>query len=408
MDPIGALSAAVIAAGIIVPVPDAHALWDDRLELFVAEKVARDDNVFRISSSSDPASVLGTPSKADTYYTTSLGFNLDVPVSRQRFQGGMSWNETRYDRFKILDLPGHDGRATWLWEAGDHFDGRLGYTETLALASLANVQSGVQSGTPNPLLRQRAFFDAAYRLTPRWRLDAEASRSEQSNGAATSKVNDIILEGGGVTVSYVTPATNRAGVTLREDKARYPNAQIVSGEAIDNAYRQQSLTIVTDWTLTGHSHLNAQVGRVRRSYEQLPQRDLDIPTFRVTYDWRPTGKLAVTAVAQKDISTTEEVTIGYVVAKGFALRPALRLTEKVGISGALEYSDRQYRGDPAMVLGVAPERTDRIRAAEVVAAYRPTRTVRLEISWRRETRASTVALGDYEVNIVSVGARLGF
>jgi len=60
------------------------------------------------------------------------------------------------------------------------------------------------------------------------------------------------------------------------------------------------------------------------------------------------------------------------------------------------------------VLGVAPERTDRIRAAEVVAAYRPTRTVRLEISWRHETRASTVALGDYEVNVVSVGARLGF
>jgi len=391
-----------------MPATDVSALWGDKLELFVAGKTTRDDNVFRISSSSDPATVLGSPSKADTYYTTSLGFNLDVPVSRQRFQGGLAWNETRYDRFKILNLTGHDGRAAWLWRAGDDFDGQLGYTETLALASLANVQSGVQSGTPNPLLRQRAFFNARYRLTPRWRMGGEVSRLEHSNEAAASKVNDVTLDGAGVTLTYATPSGNQAGVTLREDRARYPNPQIAAGGPFDNAYRQQNLGIVADWTLTGHSHLNAQAGFVRRSYEQLPQRDFELPTFRVTYDWTPTGKLTLSAVAQRDISATEEVTTGHVVIKGLALRPALRLTEKIGIGGALEYSERQYRGDPAVVLGIVPERTDRIRAAEVTAAYRPTRTIRLEMSWRRETRASTVAFGDYEVNIVNVSARLGF
>lgn len=391
-----------------MPATDAFALWDDRLELFVSEKATRDDNVFRISSNRDPASVLGSPSKADTYYTTSLGFDLDVPVSRQRFQGGLAWNETRYDRFKILNLTGRDGRATWLWRAGDDFDGQLGYTETLALASLANVQSGVQSGTPNPLLRRRAFFNGGYRLTPRWRLGGELSRLEQSNEVATSKVNDVDLDGVGVSLTYSTPSNNQVGVTVREARARYPNPQIVAGAPFDNAYRQQNFAIVTDWTPTGHSHLNAQGGLVRRSYEQLPQRDFELPTFRLTYDWKPTGKLTLTAVAQRDISTTEEVTIGHVVAKGVALRPALRLTEKIDIGGALEYSERQYRGDPAMVLGTVPERTDRVRAAEVTAAYRPTRTVRLELSWRRETRASTVAFGDYEVNIVNASARLGF
>jgi len=391
-----------------MPVTDVSALWDDRLELFVAEKATRDDNVFRISSSRDPASVLGMPSKADTYYTTSLGFNLDVPVSRQRFQGGLTWNDTRYDRFKILDLTGRDGRAAWLWRAGDDFDGRLGYAETLALASLANVRSGVQSGTPNPLLRQRAFFNAGYRLTPRWRLGGEASRLEQSNEAATSKVNDITVESAGVAVTYATPIGNQVAISLHEDKARYPNPEIVAGGAFDNAYRQQRLAIVTDWTVTGRSHLNAQAGGVRQSYQQLPQRDFQLPTFRLTYDWKPTGKLTFTAVAQRDINAAEEVTIGHVVVKGLALRPAFRLTEKIDFGGVVEYSERQYRGDPAVVLGTAPERTDRIRAAEVAAAYRPTRTIRLEIAWRRETRASTVAFGDYEVNIVNVSARLGF
>jgi len=39
----------------------------------IAQSFARDDNVFRLSSRSDPASVLGTPSKAGTYSTTSAG-----------------------------------------------------------------------------------------------------------------------------------------------------------------------------------------------------------------------------------------------------------------------------------------------------------------------------------------------
>lgn len=404
-----ALGTAAVMAGIVVPVPHASALWDDRLEVFAAEKATHDDNVFRISSGRDPASVLGSPSKSDTFRTTTVGFNFDVPVSRQRFQGGLSWNETRYDRFRILDLNGHDGRATWLWQAGDRLDGQLGYTESRALASLANVQSGgVQSGTPNPLLRQRAFFNAGYRLTPRWRAGGEVSRLEQSNAAATSKLNDVAIDSAGITVTYATPSGNQAGVNLREDRASYPNPQIVAGSAFDNAYRQHNFMVVTDWTVTGHSRLSAQGGVVRRSYEQLPQRDVEIPTFRVTYDWKPTGKLTLTAVAQRDLGAAEEVTVGHVVVKGLALRPALRLTEKIDIGAALERSERQYGGDPFTVLGFAPERTDRIRAAEMIAAYRPTRKIRLELSWRHERRASSMAFGDYEANVVSLSARLGF
>src|SRR6266850_2222568 len=172
--------AAIIVAGVLAPVTDAVALWDDKLELFVAETVTRDDNVFRISSGLDPAA-LGLSSKGDTSSTTSFGFNLDVPVSRQRFQGGVTWNKTRYDRFTVLNLDGHQGRGTWLWQLGNDISGQLGYMDTLVLASLANVQSGVQSSTPNFLTTRRAFFNAVYLLTPSWRLRGEAGRLKQSN-----------------------------------------------------------------------------------------------------------------------------------------------------------------------------------------------------------------------------------
>jgi exopolysaccharide biosynthesis operon protein EpsL len=403
------LGAAILVAGVLVPVTDAVALWDDKLELFAAETLTRDDNVFRISSGLDPAAALGLSSKGDTYSTTSLGFNLDVPASRQRFQGGVTWNKTRWDRFTILNLDGHQGRGTWLWQVGNDISGQLGYTESLILASLANVQSGFQSSTPNFLTTRRAFFNAEYMLTPRWRLRGEAGRLKLSNEALERQVNNSSTDSVELTVSYVTPVRNQNGLSVRVEDGRLPNRQLVAGELFDNSYRQQNVAAVTEWTLTGSSHVSARVGWLRRSYAQLPQqRDFGGATSRASYDWRPTGKLTLTAVAQKDISTIEQVNIGFVLVKGVALRPTLRLTDKVDIAGTLGYDHREYRSDPALVLGAVPNRFDRVRSAAVTASYRPIRTVTLQMALLHETRSSTAAFGDYAANVVSVTARLGF
>jgi exopolysaccharide biosynthesis operon protein EpsL len=400
--------AAIIVAGVLVPVTNAVALWDDRLELFAAQTLTRDDNVFRISSGLDPAVVLGLSSKGDTYSTTSLGFNLDVPVSRQRFQGGVTWNKTRWDRFTILNLDGHQGRGTWVWQVGNDISGQLGYTESLILASLANVQSGVQSSTPNFLTIRRAFFNAEYMLTPRWRLRGEAGRLKLSNEVLERQVNNSSTDSVDLTASYVTPVSNQIGLGVRVEDGRLPNRQFVAGNLFDNSYRQQNVAAVTDWTLTGSSHLSARVGSVRRSYAQLPQRDFEGGTFRATYDWRSTGKLTLTAAAQKDISTIEQVNIGFVLVKGVTLRPTLRLSDKVDVAGTLGYDHREYRSDPALALGVVPNRTDRVRSAAVTVSYRPIRTVTLQMALLHETRSSTAAFGDYAANVASVTARLGF
>jgi exopolysaccharide biosynthesis operon protein EpsL len=403
------VGAVILLIGGLTPATDASALWGDRLNLFVAEAVTHDDNVFRISSQRDPAAVLGSPSKGDTYRTTSLGFNFDVPVSRQRFQGGLALNNTNYDRFTVLNFDGHDGRAVWRWQIGNELSGQLGYTETLALSSLANIniQSGVQSSTPNRLKTQLTFLNAAYMLTPRWRLQGEVSRLEQSNGIPAFQVNDIGIDGTDLTASYVTPANNRVGLNMRVEEARFPNGQTVGISVIDNAYRQYRVVAITDLTLTGRSRVNARAGWISRSHDQLPERDFTGTIFHAAYDWMATGKLTLSAIAQRDVSATEQVNTSFVLVKSVALRSTLRLTEKIGISGNLEYSDREYLGDPTLVVGAVPP-IERLHAAAVGVSYRPLRTVTLEMNWRRESRSSTIAFGDYLAEIVGVSARLGF
>lgn len=408
---LGGWVAALVAAGVLVPATDAVALWDDRLELFVAETVTRDDNIFRLTSGVDPTTALGSSSKGDTYHTTSFGFNLDVPVDRQRILGGVTWNDNRYHQFTVLDLTARNARAAWAWQVGNDLGGQLGYTETFALASLANREGGVQSSTPNPLKTQQALFNAAYRLTPRWRLRGEVSNLKQSNEISQFQPNDISIDGGELTVSYVTPANDQIGVSVRAEEASYPTPQpdpSAPGSFIDNAYRQESVAVVAEWTPTGRSRVSVRAGRVSRSYQQSPQRDFEGATYRAAYDWRTTARLTLTAAAYREISGTEETNIGFVLATGVALRPAFRLTEKIQLSGGLDYSDRDFLANPALQPLGGVQRTDRVRTVAVTAFYRPIRTVTLEMGLRRESRSSSVPFGAYELNVIGAGARWAF
>src|SRR6266704_3279600 len=173
------LGAILFAAGLLMPVARAFALWDDKLQLFAEEKLTHDDNIFRISKDLDP--------EGDTYRTTSLGFNLDAPVSRQRFQVDYTWYATRFNRSPDLDFDGRDARATWVWQLGNDASGQLGYAETSTLTSFAFTQSR----TLDRLETQQPFFNAAYLVTPRWRLQAGIRGLAQRNGDPQRQKFDV-------------------------------------------------------------------------------------------------------------------------------------------------------------------------------------------------------------------------
>jgi exopolysaccharide biosynthesis operon protein EpsL len=401
-----------MAAAILVWAGNAHALYDGRLEPFVSYAVTRDDNVFRLSAQSDPASVLGTDSTADTFTTTSAGLNFDVPTGRQRFVGGARVNDNRYDQFTVLDYTEVHGRAAWHWQAGNDFNGRIGATTDRALASLANVQEGVQLGTPNALRTRKAFLDAAYLLTPRWQLRGEVNRLEQENEVAARTVNDMTYDGVGFEVNRISRTGNKIGLALQAQDASLPNLQPVGASLIDNSYRQTRVRLVTDWALSGRSHLIASAGKVSRRYAQLPQRDYETGIFHAAYEWQPTGRFTLLATAQRDIGAPDEVNagvnIGFVLDQGIALRPTYQVTEKLSVSGFLGQREWEYLGDPGQALGTVPPRTDKVRTVALAFNFRPMRVLRLQLALRRESRTSTADLGDYKANVASLSARLAF
>lgn len=384
--------------------PALHARAQDAAKVtpFVEETLTSDDNVFRISKDVDPATVIGSRSRADTYRTTSLGLSADVPVSLQRFVGSLTFNSTRYQRFSALDFDGHDLRGSWLWQADKDLHGELGFSDTYSLASFAQLLST----TPDQLRVRREFVNGAWMVTPQWRLRAAGERLEQRNSAPATLFNDVNIDGFEASLSRISPTGNSIGCSARIETGQFPTLEPLAAALIDNAYRQYGAGLTLDWTISAVSHLVARADQVSRRYDQLPQRDFNGATGRAEFTWTPTGKLALTAIAQRDISPYEYTRSSLVLIKGIGVRPTWRMTAKLELSADLEALTRSYPGDPAQALGLAGQRDDKVRTMSALLTYHPAATVTVQASLLHEGRSSNVGFGDYAANVAWINVRL--
>jgi exopolysaccharide biosynthesis operon protein EpsL len=400
----GLVAAAALLAGALAPLAPAHALLGDRLEVFVAETLTYESNLFRISKDACAFCLIGNDNRSDFYLTTSAGVNVDVPISRQRFIGGFAINDVRYDRFSELGYTGHDGRAIWLWEAGNALSGQVGGTVNKSLASFVNFTARVRDIVNTTTV----FANASYLVNPSWRLRAGVDQLHQEHSEISRQEQAVDVTGAEGSITYISRAGNSLGVLARNDEGRYPHRQVVATSILDNRYSQRSVSAVLDWAITPASRVSGRIGRVKREFAQLSQRDFSGTIWRAVYDWTPRARFSLSAVAQRDISVIEDVRTSFVLATGFGVRPAYRYSDKLKIEGVLDTTKREYLGDPAVSLGAVPQRDDRINTIGVSATWLPSRSTSVIASVLRESRSSSVQFSDYEAWIVFLRGRISF
>ena len=392
----GLLAAAIAAAFS----PNALALFGDRLELFADEAWNYDSNVFRLSKNVDPAAVTGSDRKSDTWWQTTFGFNLDVPVSLQRFQLAYAWSDYRYQHFDQLDHHGHTARAEWDWAVAKDLVGDTGYAEQQNLASFENIQGA----TPDIVKTRQTWFNGAWLVTPSWRAHTALTAGDARHGDPLRQVNDLEAASAEVGMSYVTAQENRVGAAVRYEQGRSPHSVLLQGVDFNNAYEQASIGMQGRWVLTGHSRLDGRVDYTKRDYDQFANRNYSGPTFRGTYTWIPTGKTTIATTLYRDVAPLEDIQSRFVLTTGVKVAPQWDATSKVSVRGNLEYVKWDYRGD--QTLGANFEH--RVRTAGLGLIYKPTRDILLQATYQREVRTSTVPTGDYKDDIVILEGRIGF
>lgn len=127
--------------GILTWLGTAHGANDDIWQLYVADKINYDDNLFRLSDKVNPTLLLGPDySRYDFVNQLSVGGKIHYPISRQRVLVELRADDNRFIQNRRFDHFSTHDTLTWQWALGRGWSGNLGYGYQRSLASFAYTQ----------------------------------------------------------------------------------------------------------------------------------------------------------------------------------------------------------------------------------------------------------------------------
>lgn len=389
------------------PEPDSR-----RVQFSVSGGVHHDNNIFRLS---DRAAVPGVTDKSDTIYRVGIGLKADLPVSRQRFLFDAKVDNYTYDRYDQLDHVAYRAGAAWKWQAGPRLTGDVGYTRRRFLSDLGEVQAPLK----DIITEDRAYGSAGFMMTPRWRVRGAADYVKRDHGEPSRQILQLRIASGTVGLDYVTPANNSIGGQVRFSHGDFPNRQVFPGGTVVNDYDEYEVAAVLHWIITGKSVFDARVGFTKREHDEVPQRDFDGLTARLSLDWAVGAKTLINASVWRDIRSVEEqgtldqAAASFIVSKGASIGPVWAPTSKLVFQLKAVYEERDFRGDPGPAFGAFPgspgvQREDEFYGVRLSAGYTPRRNLQFSASAERGDRNSNIFLRDFEYTRVSGNAKFQF
>jgi exopolysaccharide biosynthesis operon protein EpsL len=393
------------AAQIIV---DESLLWNQRLferesledldrplQFKVYGGFKHDSNLFRLSDEADPQAAIGSSDKSDNIFHLGVGGRYELRQSRQKLTLEGAVEQYWFQNFDDLDNTSNAGRAEWGWQAGDSWSGTLGLGHRRYLENFANVQQNVR----DMVNRDRVYGSANYRPLSYLRLTADLARLESEHSAEQRRVLDYETNDAALTVRWVTGSENSVGLKFRTADTTYPNGSAGSGAPVDNTYQENEYSIVSTWHVTAASVLRGRLGHTQRKFDQDSSRDFRGPTWRLGYEWKPTGKTALELAIWRELTGFEDLSGNYMRSTGIGIFPVWSVLPKLVLQAKAFYQTLDYLGD-----SLAGQREDKERVIQFAAIWTPLRLTKLIVAAETGDRNSNQPLADYDYQSVSISA----
>jgi exopolysaccharide biosynthesis operon protein EpsL len=383
--------AAVLGAGTSLPI---RAADGDVLTPFVNYSVTYDDNVLRLHDGAAAQALIGTDQLSDVSRRAQAGVVLDKKIGQQLLSANLSVSKTAFSHFSELDHTGRDLLAQWRWHIGSHLEGNLGIGESEGLAPFIDFHR-LERNLRN---HRREYFDAAWRLHPRWRLRSGVAHYRHNydlpSQRAGNRTEDVIEAG----LDYLAPSNSSFGVQLRHIEGDFPQREQVGPALIDNSYGQHELKANIDWRASAKSRLQFLGGHVRRHYDAFPERNFSGVNARAIATWEPTVKTGVIFNVWRETNAYLDVATTSTINSGVSATLNWKPTEKLLVDSTLNFEQRAFSGADTAAAGLSGKRNDVFRHAAVGLAYRPVAKILVKTSLFRDQRDSRLPLNGYRAN----------
>lgn len=377
----------------------------------ISQAFTRESNLFRVAN--------GQAETSDTYSTTSLLAGIDQPFGRQRFFADAAARYNKYQDATAVNNTGYGLSVGLDWATIERLSGRVSYTLDENLARFGADQ-GPQLFRKNMEKSQEFLARGKYGLESVLSLEAALAHRQLGYSAAEYAFQEFEQDSVSLGIQYRPSGLLTLGGALRHTKGRYPFAvETTPGVFQKDAFDRNDLDLTAVWVPTGLSTISARLSYTKESHDAVTSRDVSGATGAITWDYKPTGKLAFTTALIRD--TGAEASFNRLSAGGVnsignnsRLSTALEMkaiyeaTAKIKVDANARYVTRDLVNSFALATGAASvdAGSDKYAEARLGVNYAPIRSVLLGcfLGYEKRGSRSTVSYG-YSADTVGCSAQ---
>jgi exopolysaccharide biosynthesis operon protein EpsL len=391
-------------AGLVLPsiAPVARADEQDTLNIQWVESFAHDNNLFRLPSGVDPASVgLDKSKRSDNIRTDSLGLTADKQYSLQRFHLGARFDNYSFSNYDFLDYNTKNIDGRWDWALTPHITGQLGADRVQSFNNFADYQTYIRSVRTTDSIRGNAEFGTGGAL----RFVIGANQSKTTNSKAIQEDNDTRSRSANGGLRYVTTAGNSVGYLYRRYSIEWINRDLNPVLLYDTQASQADHELNLHWNLAGQAALDGAIARIKRSHDHFEERDFSGTNARLSLNWLPDAQWRLGAYARREYSTWWSTTASYVITDTYGVTPSWQITDKITFFGKAEYSQRKF---PAPIIPTAESRRDKTSLYQLGLDWQVIRNLTVGGSVENSRRSSNASGLDFTDTTASIHAQMTF
>jgi exopolysaccharide biosynthesis operon protein EpsL len=342
----------------------------DVINLFAGRSETRDTNLFRLPDNVDPFTLAGKHERSERISNSYAGILADKPLGLQKFHLGATYSSIRYQNYSNLGAKTLDYNAKWQWALTPELIGTLSKERNQSVQDYSNYRSLT---TQNIVTSDRSLVHADWTPLGNWHLFSTLTNGSWINSQDYSQYSSSkyrTAEGG---VKYVYPSGTSLAILYRKSIGSYLNRTPDELTQIDSGYRQYDKEFLLEWPITGKSRISARIGTEKRIHDNFSTRDYSGKTGRLSYTGDMTGKVFVTAAAERLYNSYQDMFSSYNIHDVKSIQGKWISSPKLSFSLRFDATRSNYYG---AIIPSAP-RNDRMYTSTLEFDWAPVKAVDL-------------------------------
>jgi hypothetical protein len=372
----------------------------DSWDVFAADQVTYDDNLYRLPSGLVNIFALLGPNAApqDHINTATVGTDVHWVFGRQSLDVTALADENRFSRNVDLNNSAGNGKAVWNWRVGGYLSGTAGVDYYRSLAGF-----GYTGYLGRDLIDRSDYFGTAhYQIGPRWSIFGGVTESDITHSAKPEQFYDYHLKSGSGGIEYATAVNNTIGLQYQYSDARFPQGILLNEVPFAQDYDDESTQVLLKYALTEKTLINASAGYLKRNYPDSTIGSFSGDIWKATVQWQPSDKTQALVNVYRQLQAYLEAESNYFVDTGGSVAPVWAPTEKVRVSLILSWDDENFIPSRLNALDVT-SRHDKVTSQTASVIYTPMRLLTFNLSYRNEQRDSNDPFFQYDDKVASAG-----